>query len=913
MNDRHKFLFLSFARVVLLVLTLLSLPAAVRGADCVDPPPCDPDGIGVSLQTDGDLEINNCTGASVRAFIRVAMAEIGTVTQTADGANFRAKLHDPLPTGCTPIEMPFPSTGLPNPRVVSAWLRIRQPYDGSPTAGDVLTTKVETAWTDPNAPLFSLPEAALIARRVASDLRGAVLSIPAITISDCYDPDEKADVAVRNRSATGAYRVVVSGKYTCIANPSDPPTSAAGNEDFYDRWELGPESCCRGDIKMSSEVSGFHFPGNCDCDHDGGDGQCPCTEPPCTARQVISCVTYVVTEAKATDGNFKGLPEAIWSDFSEDVTIKHLNMDVNIHETDPYTPEDINFGCEDFGTGPIVDFISLASNCDLELAELDSDFDGIGDRCDPLVASWDSVAGGRSVKMQAVVRNVSFSGDPHWGPNQPAETFDPGYSYQVLVGGDASPSVSVETEPPPGSPPHERLLFTLPNQDAATSVPPGEGGLDVEVTAPEGLFTRENFLESLRMAYVATSTPGAEGLLVPLRSTASDASGGNIGAFVAILDDPNLPERGTPRLSASEVFGLDVGAQRTRVVASLEGGVEVLDTATGERLADVVELWHAPGRSGRGVAVEDEVDGGFARYAYVLVSGPGKIRVVDLEDPNGPSFVVESGTSYFPPVLNAILGEPLDIEIRPDGGDVFAYVTSVKEPDGGGGGAGAGMSGDNEIIPDPGGGGGCTGRKTILTVLRMGRPNNFITGLKEQTIQLSCVAPSLRPWDFGLEAGLAWNAARDTLYVAVPDLDGVKALPRLADGTLDTYNEVFIPTGMRPTDLVIGTFNFAGNQAERAVVVTRGTPEDPVEPEDPGFAVFRTDDPGSVDLWFFDETDPYPQPLSVSAHLGSSSLPYVIIADSARQEIRVVQIDIGATRHRIPTTTTPKRVTAQGQ
>jgi hypothetical protein len=377
------------------------------------------------------------------------------------------------------------------------------------------------------------------------------------------------------------------------------------------------------------------------------------------------------------------------------------------------------------------------------------------------------------------------------------------------------------------------------------------------------------------------------------------------------------------------VYGIDVGAQRRRLVVSRESGVEVFSVATGLRLGN--DLSHPAGRLGRGVAVEDEVDGGASRYAYVLVTDPGQFRAVDL-DADPPEFEEAAAVTFFPVVsggLAPIPGTPVDIEVRPGAVDYYAYVTSVEDPTAGGGLGPEGFSTSSVIIePDPGGGpgggGGCNDRRTMLSVLKTDRANGFASANVIQTIQLSCIDPALRPPGTLEEIGAAWNAAQDKLYVVVPDLDGVKVFTPLTTGQLDAVNVEFISTGKRPTDVVLAKLKIAGLVGERVVTSHKGIASCP-EPPDPTYC-----QTGPPSLHHFLSASPAVQsgtvvfeanavPAGISAHpdLSNQLEQVIVIADRGRKEIRVQDIRdllIPRTLYRIwAFERTPSRVTIQGQ
>ena len=920
-----------------MILLAVALPAVSRAQCNPTPPDCKGSELGLAVTSTGNVGINNCTTGDVRAFVRVAIAAIGDVDESAGEASYREQLIDPLAAGCTVVDMPFPG-GLPSTRVVTAWVRLRNLYDGSATAGNTIDTKTVTLWTNTSTPEFSTVEAPLVAKRVRSELLTGAWAIPLVSLSDCSPMSatslfEPHYATVRNLSPVSSYRLVISGKYKCTENGTLPSTSSTSHEDVYNRIELLPESCSNTGIKLSSEHSAGTFPGICDCDDDGGDGQCPdCGgqgESACIAHHTISCITAVVTEAKAEDGSFKRLPDAVWSDLPslhpDDPMYELKNIDVNIHETVDRTFAQMTIGCEDFDTGPIVDYVAPFPACS-QPGILDEDFDGIPDPCDPLVNSRGSVAGGSQAALQAVVRNRSYSGQGDWEATAPAGAFDPNPAqpYEVSVDEVGASNVVVG-----GETLGEWLFFDVPNQEERSDPPPAEGNLSVSVVAPEGPFSAADSFESVRMGYVATFGP-EDSFVAALRSKNSGASVQDAGDLVTSLNDPSNPTMTTPRPTTGEIFGLDVGRSRSRIVISGYEGVEIFKATTGLRVGGVA-AWPHPVQ-GRGVVAEDDLDGVIDQYAYVVAYEPeldvGEIRVVDLET---ATFLSPSGQ----PTLSIIEGEPIDIELRPlPGAELSAYVTSVVRDYGDCPAGAAAASGgaspmtaeplEGPIVPDPGGGpggGGPRHRRTVLTVFDMDRVNGFETVVQRQSFDLSCV---MFPQPAYLnEVGLAWNEARSKLYVVVPDGDKVLGIGCCGTGgdvddssVWESIDLLAPPVARWPTDIVVGKFDFGdgfGN-VPTAVVSTLGVPGSLLPDEQPSLVYFRTGTP-SIQQLFELEVDS--KPVSISARADAGLNGVAIVADRGRQMIRVFELLNEAPFFlevvQLPTTTYPTRVTVQGR
>lgn len=379
-------------------------------------------------------------------------------------------------------------------------------------------------------------------------------------------------------------------------------------------------------------------------------------------------------------------------------------------------------------------------------------------------------------------------------------------------------------------------------------------------------------------------------------------------------------------------------------------GVEFFDTATGVVLGSDT---YPAGFSGRGTVAEDELDGSIDRYAYVLATdsqgASGHVRVVDLQ--TGLFVANNAGETAF----GSILGQPIDIEIKPASAgstNVIAYVTSVRLDTGdcpaGAAPMSAPMTGaDVPITPCPpdgceggepgsgGGGGSVPGghRRTLLTVIDMDRTSSasttFETPVNRQEFELGC-APSSGSFPLN-EIGLAWNAARDRLFVVSPDMDSVISIGCCNSqgpvrGLLDDNSssgqlwEVF-PVRPRPTDVVVAGFDFGGGLVETVVVSTLGIGTNPlpaltffeasVDPTDP---IFDPNNPQVPVIEF--ESDSVP--ISITAHPTAGINGVVIVADRGRQEIRTVNIapfpfQPPFTLRTVPTSSIPKRVTVQGR
>ncbi|MFQ5768714.1 MAG: hypothetical protein ACE5ID_12140, partial [Acidobacteriota bacterium] len=99
-------------------------------------------------------------------------------------------------------------------------------------------------------------------------------------------------------------------------------------------------------------------------------------------------------------------------------------------------------------------------------------------------------------------------------------------------------------------------------------------------------------IKSVRAVYVgAANLPPADGMIVSMDGTD--------GTFDDLRGQVN---QSMPRLIPGDVFGIDVGAARSRIVVSMESGVEVFGTKNGDLLGLPNNLTHPANRFGRGVA-----------------------------------------------------------------------------------------------------------------------------------------------------------------------------------------------------------------------------------------------------------------------------------------------------------------------
>lgn len=842
------------------------------------------------------MTVENCTSPPrpLRLFVRGAQSDLGAINPNED---YFEALIPSFPSGTgTVILSELATAGADQVRTI--WIRARE-LNTSAAQGAVLSTKTATCTGTTTIQPFVAPELSFLGKRITNDLRQPVIGSP--RGGDCLAADI-SNAFLLNRSPLTSYRALSHSKYVCADARADftqtlmPCRGPDGRstEDAMNRVELGPEQCSNTLIRSSLQEEGAGmYPVCCDVPE----------------RFLTSCSGFIVFEAKASDGTFRRLPEAHWSEFS---------MDIDVKNSVQLVPADAKIACDEFAARSNIAHVEATAGC---ATNCDVDNDNVYDPCDPLVQSVDSVAGGRTGMLRAATRNLAFTGIGGWllpaslrcpgGIGNPDKACFTVADYDVLVGPQTQGFVSSTGE---------TLEFDLPLQDDGVSPPSAsEGPLTVKAVQDGVQHTATDAVDSRRLAFIGVPTVSvlSPGHVFPLDALTGDFR--PIGTGVANF---------APLVSNGAIMGIDVGGKRRKIVVSRASGVEVFDTSTGLRLGS--DLLHPVHPRGRGVAVEDEVGGGYARYAYIAAArsaNPSVIRVVDLDRVDGlgapaPDFVSSGGATNFA----SIEGDALDIELLPVANDVVVYVTSVVEDGGscdpGGSGfagplGGESLSGGNPIEPDPGEGGGggiATRRRTLLSVVDMNRPAFSGAAPLQAAIELSCVTlPLTEPFTI-TEMGLAWNRDRSRLYIVVPDLNQVASFSKTATGVLDLISRVDIPVGRRPTDLVTARLKILGLAQDRAIVTSLGFPSGPGA-QSPGFRHFRLDDPSDMSPLI--ELDPDSQPLSVSTHPDTSSATtsLVFIADQGRNEIRVIDLFSGVaqTIHRLPTSNSPARVTVQGQ
>jgi len=530
---------------------------------------------------------------------------------------------------------------------------------------------------------------------ISASLTPYAAILPAVGPSSCFLFADISTAELRNSSITSAYQGVMAGRYVCSTNAS--PAAAVSVCDGLSDGE-------RPDLGTYGKVVGFNLapeayvfahvnPGQgfdwC-CDHDivAEDSGCAtnlslCSpvDLECTNAAILAICTAGTSACSQPGAPFKLLDRAIWLDPKLDVEPGHSSVrpsafadacfKFSFNET-LLTPDDHE--TVPFVFKPAAPPAPASDDCILFTGDsTDEDFDGIYDRCDPVVAHVGPADGVQTLLIRNKVRNEGFFGD-----FEPAtDTVTIGTEPATIVTSQSSASVLTVVVPPiagtapqtitvtPDDPPPAPEAFG----DAAQDFLPRTYGYVADQTA-DGLLVFDSIDERIRdgnasksNSYINLNCNPANGYttVAPPRDLA-------VRRVATGLPPPAPPEAdrevftlsdmtfGNPPQQAGRLFAIDVQTHRLRADLP-NGGVPLAGSGRALDVArDTANIW-------RGYV------------ARKLGEDSGTISVVNVD----PSVNVVGDLLWSVKETSSLEldGIPLGLRTQKIGGTVRAYVTSV--------------------------------------------------------------------------------------------------------------------------------------------------------------------------------------------------------------------------------------------